>query len=1677
MRKRGKREKGLAILLAAAMVAGMFPGAGTWKVSAASDVSVTSVTDETQLEAAVKSNGKVQLSADIQLTKALYIPANVTVTLDLNGNKLTGVQTSEVINILKESNVTVTDSSEQVSGSITGGSKGVVVNGTFTLEKGSIAGNQASVSSKYEAGGGVLIGSSGKMYMTGGEITKNAACKGGGIYINSNGYLKMTGGEISENEAIASSPDDCSGAAVYLMQTARFEMFGGKIVNNKTAHQVGSVEKDAKGAVYKKGGTPVIVGGTAVIKDNYYGTMPAGDDGEWTNLKGWDVGGGDKNEPILKLTNDCPLTSGAEIYFYNNWSGYAYVQFPEEYPLESLTGGYFMDSEGVPKSSSSLQAAKQFLFKNGDRLYKATYASDAWRLPVEYYDGDKLVVTHKGKNGLNVKDISSYKLAACDADGFGGWYYDKELTKPVGDSISFKTIPEGAELILYAKTNYSTGETSGALQPEQDPNGWDGRASNAFAGGTGTEEDPYQIQTPAQLAGLLNYVNDQNKNYNAAYYILKNDIDLNNQNWKLIANKCFYGSIDGDGHTIKNFYYRGSAIQRVGLFSEGGSKTSIKNLNMENVTIVNTYEDGLTGALLGSSYGCTIQNCQIKSGTITGTGRVGGFIGLTGVSGGKTDYPVRFDNCANYASLRSVMATVNSGIYGCGGMIGYSQGANDITTYQISNCKNYGTIEANKYNAAGIVGNIGITKSGNYIKNCANYGDLTSGAYAGGIVAAGICDVIQNCYNLGKITVENKTSGGITGTVTASIKNCYSLNSGAKGEIAGNVITKKTNITNCVYLDTGKIAANTIDEYGKDYSDQIKENTALTKEQFGSGMAAFLLNEGDDERNWHQTLGSDDTPVLDPTHETVYADGNCIAKAEYSNKDLGKNIAHDHSLIHHDEVPADCQKGMKAYYECSDCGNLYEDSEGQKRISKSDLLTAGTGVHKYGKDGMCTSDGCHAGEPAVKNEAGVYEIKKLGNLVYFADEVVNKTEIENPGSQSMLIKEPTSPTDSAVLMADIDLSPVYHENGKSWLPLGGNGHYYRGEFNGNGHMISGLYINSNSVEYAGFFGRLATGVAYVHDLTLKDVSINAPKASYTGGIAAGMIPYTKAPRIENCLVAGGTISGNTYVGGITGRPEQGSIPKLDENGEETGDEIPTGYISEIINCGVTAVIKGPERVGGIMGRGSARIKNCYFNGNVPTTGTSSYFTSGSIAGSFKENGIITNCYYLGDSENAYGPDSKAKVTMTKTEFKPADAFKSGEVAFMLSSNAEEAVWGQKLGETADAYPVLKKTEDKNSTVYQNTKYSGCSEKNPGDVTYVYANEEVDPVYGDHTDDDKDGICDVCGEYMDGIGARLAGYSLSLSGNIGVNFYMELSDEVLNAEGAYMNFSLPNGTSQKVYVTGSHEDGATAVTDTTVADGTTYYVFACEVAAKEMTSDIKAQIIAGDKTGTEYTYTVRDYADYILKHAANDTNTDGYDTETVALVKAMLYYGGSAQKYFGYHTEKPASDGIDFYFSDFSGDITEEWMNDEKYKTVISGASDVCTFQAAYLSLKSTTDICVYVKLAEGVDAAKTKFYIGDNEVIPQEAAYNGKDCYKLTVTGVKAKDLASMYTFKVRTEDGAISKTATLSYGAFSYAHTVFNSAYDSTAGMDKLRAVMNGMYLYYNRATVYAVKHPGTNN
>lgn len=140
----------------------------------------------------------------------------------------------------------------------------------------------------------------------------------------------------------------------------------------------------------------------------------------------------------------------------------------------------------------------------------------------------------------------------------------------------------------------------------------------------------------------------------------------------------------------------------------------------------------------------------------------------------------------------------------------------------------------------------------------------------------------------------------------------------------------------------------------------------------------------------------------------------------------------------------------------------------------------------------------------------------------------------------------------------------------------------------------------------------------------------------------------------------------------------------------------------------------------------------------------------------------------------------------------------------------------------------------------------------------------------------------CGYFRNNVGTHLAGHSLTLNGSIGVNFYMMLDPRIVADDSAYMQFTLPDGTTKVMSVRGAAQDEV---------DGEQYYVFTCQVSAKEMASRIKARIITDTVKSTVYSFTVEDYANEILD------NSDAYNGYTVGLVQALMQYGSYADAYF------------------------------------------------------------------------------------------------------------------------------------------------------------------------------------
>lgn len=143
----------------------------------------------------------------------------------------------------------------------------------------------------------------------------------------------------------------------------------------------------------------------------------------------------------------------------------------------------------------------------------------------------------------------------------------------------------------------------------------------AFAGGSGTADDPWQIASVDQLAYLAATVNDGSQSgYMGAYFVLTADLDMTGVDWRPIGNMndmenrttLFLGSFDGQGHTVSNLTYKNDQfIVGAGLF--GISVGEIKNVNIENAAVHCTNAGAMAiGSLVGYSIGNRIMISAMK---------------------------------------------------------------------------------------------------------------------------------------------------------------------------------------------------------------------------------------------------------------------------------------------------------------------------------------------------------------------------------------------------------------------------------------------------------------------------------------------------------------------------------------------------------------------------------------------------------------------------------------------------------------------------------------------------------------------------------------------------------------------------------------------------------------------------------------------------------------------------------------------------------------------------------------------------------------------------------------------------------------------------------------------------------------------------------------------------------
>ena len=384
-----------------------------------------------------------------------------------------------------------------------------------------------------------------------------------------------------------------------------------------------------------------------------------------------------------------------------------------------------------------------------------------------------------------------------------------------------------------------------------------------------------------------------------------------------------------------------------------------------------------------------------------------------------------------------------------------------------------------------------------------------------------------------------------------------------------------------------------------------------------------------------------------------------------------------------------------------------------------------------------------------------YQIGTAAELYWFAG-LVNGT-LPDGGEEDL--------SANAILTANIIVNAGVLDANKNlvsksyfieWEPIGTRWSPYTGTFDGQGYTISGLYFNNSNSSYVGLFGCIGANGKISNVGVLDSYFQFSALGGGVCGVNYGTVRDCKNTGFVRGLATIGGVCGLNEKGGIIENSfNEGTVSGTGDNARQVGGV--SGYNNGTIkSCYNTASVSGQESVGGVSGFNSVgTTTNCFNKGTVSGQNivggvcgngcgvtTTNCFNEGTVSGQshvggvcgydYNYDGRLTNCYYL--SNTATG-GIKGKDVSGKAEGKSIEQFKSGEVAWLLNGSTSvptegrTLAWYQKLGENADAYPVLKSTG--NNTVYQ-APLNSCNgitlgeyaNKPEGDISHNYQMAET-----------------------------------------------------------------------------------------------------------------------------------------------------------------------------------------------------------------------------------------------------------------------------------------------------------------------------------------------------------------
>ncbi|MDE5645996.1 MAG: hypothetical protein K2I45_10210 [Muribaculaceae bacterium] len=326
---------------------------------------------------------------------------------------------------------------------------------------------------------------------------------------------------------------------------------------------------------------------------------------------------------------------------------------------------------------------------------------------------------------MNTDDAREYMIFALrrNDDGSAAAHTELMVVNDREETVmqyAFKTTDNGIyAAIVNEETNPAIWISYNSADDGANHNEFISLPLNKFEG-AGTVEDPYLIRTRGDFGQVAYNLNGN--------FRLANDIDYQGDEFKPITG-VFYGSLDGAGHTVKNFSLEGGA-----MFSDAGSTerklaTFFRDLTLRGVTVTDA-----PAVLVGNAYAVDIDNVKIVNAVVRG------------------------EDVNDFGTIANNAAT-GSRIAGCGVKAEINLPETDEVGGLVSTLGNDTQILASSFSgtitASSITGGIAAASfASGSISDCHVTADISAGHTVGGIIGSSQRAPITRCVFEGALSAD-----------------------------------------------------------------------------------------------------------------------------------------------------------------------------------------------------------------------------------------------------------------------------------------------------------------------------------------------------------------------------------------------------------------------------------------------------------------------------------------------------------------------------------------------------------------------------------------------------------------------------------------------------------------------------------------------------------------------------------------------------------------------------------------------------------------------------------------------------------------------------------------------------------------------------------------------------------